>query len=425
MSRHQRKRPSATLAAPVKTPPSAHDAAPQQPAVPTAEIDYMTARPRRRFSRHTKQVLMLTMVGLLILVMIYELRSIFNPVLLAFVLAFIFNPVVETLEKLQMGRTFAVFVTYLLICGVIIATVLILIPLIGVQINILYEKTFVGDAKTPSYFTTVVDVTEKGIAKWNEHYPQHKLEFKYLVNQLADKKGIENMAQTLLDLSLSTLGTALETLLSIFWLLSYIVLLPLYTFFLLQSMPKIWETIDHYLPRRRRDAILRTTSHMHVAISYFFRGKLIICLVKGLCTWLALELLGIKFSLIFGVIQAIASIVPFLVLAVGLIPNLILILLEMGLSWPYLIGIFFLYGTIECVEGFVLTPWIMGKETGLHPLTVILSLLVGGKLFGLFGLIMAIPITTTLKILAQEIILPQLREVLDYQPPHEEDRSET
>jgi predicted PurR-regulated permease PerM len=379
-------------------------------------VPSLPIKARRRISRHTWQLLLLNAIAVAILVMVYELRSIFNPVLLAFVIAFIFNPVVELLEKLQMGRTFAVFVTYLLICGVIIATVLILIPLIGVQMNILYEKAFVGDATTPSYLAKVLEVAEKGVQKWNEHYPQHKLEVKFLINQLADKKGIQDVAQTLFELSITTLGTAFETLWSMFWVVSYIVLLPIYTFFLLQSMPKIWETIDHYLPRRRRDAILRTTSHVHMAISCFFRGKLIICLAKGLLTWLSLELMGIKFSLLFGVIQTIASIVPFLVLAVGLVPNIILILLEIGISWPYLIAIFFLYFTIEGIEGFVLTPWIMGKETGLHPLTVILSLLIGGRLFGLFGLIMAIPITTTLKILAQETVSPLLREVLDYQP---------
>jgi predicted PurR-regulated permease PerM len=195
----------------------------------------------------------------------------------------------------------------------------------------------------------------------------------------------------------------------------------------LQALPGIWKTIYDYLPHTRRDAILITLGHIHRAISAFFRGKLIICLIKGFLTWGILELMGVRYSLIFGGIQAVASIVPFLVLAVGMLPNLLLVFLEMsgspGMGY-YLFGIVVLYFTIESVEGFVLTPWIMGKETGMHPLTIILALLVGGKLFGLFGLILAIPMATTLKILAQELILPQLREVLEYHPSLQPQQSE-
>lgn len=127
--------------------------------------------------------------------------------------------------------------------------------------------------------------------------------------------------------------------------------------------------------------------------------------------------MGLEYSLIFGGVQMIASIVPFLVLLVGFVPNLIIVLLEVGVAWPYLIGIIFMYGVIEALEGFVLTPWVMKQETGLHPLTVILTLLVGGRLFGLFGLIMAIPICTTLKILSEEFLLPAWREVAQCDAP--------
>ena len=140
---------------------------------------------------------------------------------------------------------------------------------------------------------------------------------------------------------------------------------------------------------------------IHLAVSGFFRGKLIICIIKGILTWICLELMRVKYPLIFGGIQAVASIVPFLVLVVGMVPNIILVVLDLGCSWPHILGIFTMYAVIECIEAFLLTPWIMGQETELHPLTIILSLLVGGELFGLFGLIVAIPLCTTIKILGQ------------------------
>ena len=373
--------------------------------------------PKSKISHQTLQIAFLTLVAIFLLVMANKLSAIFNPVLLAFLIAYICNPVVEFLQKLHMSRTFAVFLTYILICAVVVATFLILLPLIGVQINILYEKAFVGDAQSPSYFAKVIALAQKGIHRWNQEYPQHTLEVKFLVERFADKKGVEELAQTLLNLSVTALGTALSTLLSIFWVMSYIVLLPLYTFFLLRSLPEIETTIRRYLPYSRKDRILQIGEKIHKAISAFFRGKFIICVIKGLLTWGALELMGIKFSLIFGGIQGVASIVPFLVLAIGMVPNLFLVFLDMGFAWQYLLAVMVVYGLLECLEGFVLTPWIMGKETGLQPLTVILSLLIGGDLFGLFGLIVAIPVTTTLKILWLELIVPQLKDVLGCRPP--------
>ena len=104
---------------------------------------------KTKFNRHTWQLLFLGAMAIFLLMMIYQLRTIFNPVLLALVLAYIFNPVVELLQKLKLTRTVAVFITYLLISGVIVATILILLPLVWYQFSILYENAFVGDANNP------------------------------------------------------------------------------------------------------------------------------------------------------------------------------------------------------------------------------------------------------------------------------------
>ena len=376
-----------------------------------------------------------------ILAMAYHLRSIFNPVLLSLLLAYILNPIANFFETIKVRRTLTLFLIYILLVSIITIIFFFLIPLIGVEVNYLYEKTFLGDefidanadndwnkgelltrdidkdgVYQPSYIQVLIGWLKQGIKKWNDRNPDQKLEWQVVLGHLANKDAIRELGETFFDVSKITWVAAFKTIGSLFALLSYFVLLPLYTFFLLRSLNDIRDTMYAYLPGAHKQVIIQILQRIHNAVSAFFRGKLIICILKGFLTWGVLELMGVKYALIFGAIQMVASIVPFLVLLVGMMPNLILVALDMGMSWPYLFGVVVLYSAVEALEGFILTPWVMRQETGLHPLTVILSLLVGGKLFGLFGLIIAIPLCNTLKILGQEFILPAWKEVLDCHP---------
>lgn len=412
-----------------------------------------------RINRRTLQILGLILLAVFLIFMIYHLRSIFNPVLLALIIAYIFNPLANFLEKMNIRRALTIVTTYFLLFVVLFLVLLVIIPLINAQIQLLYEKTFIGDnyedinnneqwdegeplfldlnkngirnlgeplhdvgengSYDPSYISVFFKYLQDKIRSLKKQYPKSQLEFQSILNQITGEQGLERAAKASVNIIRTATFTALKTILSLFGILSYLVLMPLYIYFLMNSLNGIWETIYKYLPRKQKKEIVRILMRIHRAISAFFRGRLIICVIKGLLTWGCLELLdymglvGIRFSLIFGGIQAVATIIPFLVLVVGMVPNLAIVLLEAGFYWPSLLAVLLVYSAVECLEGFVLTPWIMGQETGLHPLTIILSLLIGGKLLGLFGLLVAIPLATTFKILAQELVVPQLEEVVD------------
>lgn len=420
------------------------------------------------FARNRRSI---EIVGLLLfaigfLMFVYHLRSIFNPVLLSLLLAYILNPAVTLLERLHIPRGLTIFILYLMITGVVIFIFALLIPLVSSEVSYLYQKTFIGDSYqdidndgeyfhgevvtkydendkiqeyvdanqngkydppeplqvdidkngvyNPSYGTVILEWLETRIDEWNQQHPTQQIDWNTVKDKILQNKA--ELGKTILNVSSTTLLATLNTLWGVFSILSYLILLPLYTFFLLSGMNGIRDTIYSYLPLVRRDKIIRILHRIHIALSSFFRGKLIICLLKGFMTWAALELMGLRYALIFAGIQTVASIVPFLVLAVGMLPNLLITALDVGVTSPYLLGVFLMYCILEGIEGFILTPAIMGKETGLHPLTVILSLLIGGELFGLFGLILSIPLCNTCKILAEEFLLPAWKEVSQCQP---------
>ena len=380
-----------------------------------------------------------------ILAMTYNLRAIFNPVLLSLLIAYILNPIVNFFEHLRIRRFITIFNIYLILTSAIVLTIILLIPILSAEISYLYRKTFVGDTYidknnnnkyeyvdknenmkwdngegdilikdidnnqkyNPSYLRVFLKWLKEVVQSWNKSNPEQKIEWKTIKEELTNKQALKDIGKTFFSFSKGTI----KTVVSLFSVLSYIILLPLYTFLLLKSFNGIKKTVYGYLPQANKEEIIRILKRIHKAVSAFFRGRLMICIMKGLLTWGILKILGVKYALLFGIIQTAVSIVPFLVLVVGMVPNIIILLLDMGLNWPYLIAVIFMYSFIEAFEGLVLTPWIMGQETGLHPLTVILALLIGGKLFGLFGLIIAIPLCNTLKILGQEFILPAWKDI--------------
>ncbi len=199
-------------------------------------------------------------------------------------------------------------------------------------------------------------------------------------------------------------------------ILSYLVLVPIYTFFLLWNYQGIINTIERYLPGRYRKRIIFIASKINTAVSSFFRGRLIICILKGVITSLGLWLCGIKFSIILGMAAGFLSIVPFLGVIISIIPAVTLVLIDYQGSLSRAAAVIIVFVAVEALEGLIMTPWILGKETGLHPITLILSLLIFGRLFGFFGLLMAIPLTAIAKILAREFLLPHLEELAAESP---------
>lgn len=388
--------------------------------------------------KRSKNIGILVLVLAAILFVAYRARDVLNPFLLAFLLAYILHPLVAWLERKRVHRTFTIIVLYLVGLGAATALLLVGLPLVTGETVSLWQSTFEGDgfvdrngngAWDPgervdpdingnrwcdaAYLTRLEKWIQGRIDKWNEAHPGRKLYAETLYDQIKEALARNPGGAASTGASITTwLAETMATALSAGWtFLQYVILVPLYLFFLLRGMNAIRDGVYAHLPGRHRDQVVHVLSRIHSAMSSFFRGKVLICLAKGLLTALGLALLGVRLPLLFGLIQAVASLVPFVVLIVGWIPAIVVVLLDQGMSWGTILGVSMIFLVIEGLESFVLTPYILGKETGLHPALLILSLLVGGELFGMFGLIMAVPVVSILKIFGQEYLLPPLREL--------------
>lgn len=189
-------------------------------------------------------------------------------------------------------------------------------------------------------------------------------------------------------------------------------LVPIYAFFLVIAMPAIRTGIKNLIPQKHKDGTLRIIREIERAVSAFFRGRLIICLIcsiVGVVGFVALQLFGVKvpYGILFGVMLGLATPIPLAGILLA-VPAIALTMIQPGSTPIDGALVFLIYGLVQATEA-VLIPLILGREVEIHPVWLIIALLLCGKILGVLGLILAVPIAATVRILGREYLWPRLR----------------
>ena len=171
-------------------------------------------------------------------------------------------------------------------------------------------------------------------------------------------------------------------------------------------MIKDWEKIKAALlfilpPAARRETVILTSRIDAVWIEYL-KGHLLVSALVGMATGLAAVLIGVDFALVIGIVAAITNLVPYFGPILGGIPAILLALVQ---SWQNGLYMAIAILLIQQLESNVLTPKIIGDKLGMHPLAVVFALLAGGKLFGIFGMLIAVPLAAALRIIISHVYL--------------------
>lgn len=313
--------------------------------------------------------------------------SVLWPVATAGVLALILRPVVELFQRrLKRRRLTAVILLYgiflLALAGLLIA---VLPPLIDQTIN---------------FIAYVPQLWERAIAYVQVHYPdwvalvQHQLD-KPSIRQISDTLG--QQAQALFSHAVPSLKAAGGGVVGLFIFFTHVAIVPVYLFFFLLAKREPTAQLPRHLsfvrPSVREDLVFLIREFIEI-IEAFFRGQLIIGLIMGALLALGFTLIGLKFGLFIGLLLGVLNIVPYLGTIIGLAVTLPLAFLQPDGGW-HLVGLVLLVkGIVQVIESWVLTPKIMGMQTGLHPAAIIFAVFFWGTAFdGILGMLLAIPLT--------------------------------
>lgn len=198
------------------------------------------------------------------------------------------------------------------------------------------------------------------------------------------------------------------------FLLSFIIV-PLYLYYFLIESARIQESWSDYLPLRAsafKDEVVSCLSEINTYLIAFFRGQLFVSVINGIATGIGLGIVGLDFGLLIGLALCVAGIIPYLGIALCWIPAVIIGAVQGGSAlvpgdpwWAMPLVVTGVFVLVQQIDALFITPRIVGEAVGLHPLTVIASVLVWGLLLGgLLGAILAVPLTASVKVLFQRYI---------------------
>ena len=319
-------------------------------------------------------------IGLVILFYVLsKLQWLFIYFSIALMLAYFFDPLYRYLIHKKIPKVLAIIIVFGIIIALLFLTIFFLIPGVINQLNILYKE----------------------IPNFIENYQNLILSIKPQLSKFINPADVEILLkENLYELQKSVLGFSQSIIIYLSNIVSSItfgiVIVPLILFYLMRDMFVFKENLYIYVSKENKKEFKEVLEEIDYIVSGFIRGRIIVCFIVGTLIVIGLYFLNLKFALIIGIVSGMFNFVPYLGPIVGVVLTLIFAL---GSSWWTLLMIVALFVLVNQLEAVYLNPNILGKGLGLHPLTVILSMLICGQLLGILGVLVAVPLSAILKVL--------------------------
>ncbi len=309
------------------------------------------------------------------------------PLALAGVLALILRPVVEVLERrLKVRRLMAVVLLYGVFLLVVAAILVLAVPPLANQLI-----DFIGYA--PTLWQSVSDY-------FDANFPQWVALAQRQVGEPASRQIVETIAnegKALLTHALPSLRAAGGGVLGLFAFATHLAIVPVYLFFFLLARGEPTEKLPThltFLSADVRDDVVFLIREFVAIVESFFRGQILIGLIMGVLLGIGFTVVGLKFGFALGLLLGVLNIVPYLGTILGLAVALPLAFFQPGGGWSLLGLVLLVKVIVQTIEGWALTPKIMGDRTGLHPVAIIFAIFFWGTAFGgVLGMLLAIPLT--------------------------------
>lgn len=327
------------------------------------------------------------------LLFLYVFGGILAPFLFGAAIAYMTDPLADWLETLGLSRVAATIVINIAAFVVAAIGVLSIAPILIDQAQQLVEAV-------PGY---VEDLSKRAHQAFPGLFPDLSSP---AVSEAANGEG-ENgraaggLAEPAKRWGISALRGLVSGGLAFIDFLSVVVITPIVAFYLLLDWDRAVASIDSVLPRRHVDTIRELAREIDATLSAFLRGQLLVCVILGSFYAVALTVAGLPFGALVGIFAGIISFVPFVGSMVGLLLSVGIAMAQFWGEWWHiaLIAGIFLFG--QAVEGNVLTPLMVGERVGLHPVWLIFSLSAFGYVFGLPGLLVAVPLAASIGVVAR------------------------
>lgn len=321
--------------------------------------------------------LVVVVVGLIA----WTFRVVFAPLIFAGAIVFLLNPIVSAFERRGLPRLVGTILAFVGVVVVFAALVAILYPLIASQSDDIAERwpELRRDAEA-----WIDDLSQRSDDdNWPIHLPS--------VEELEDEAaGTEDQELT------EQVATLRDYGLRAFHIGIIFVLGPFLAFYLLVDLPDVRRRVEEMVPGRSRSEVEFIAHRLNMAIGGFFRGQLAVAFIVGVMASFGLWLIGLPLWLVIGMIAGVFNMIPLIGPWIGAIPGIAVALATKDVKTAVLVAVVML--VVQQIDNHLITPTVMRRAVQLHPAAVMMALLAWGTIGGFLGLLLAVPLTATIKI---------------------------
>lgn len=329
-----------------------------------------------------KKVLPL-ILGIILLLIFFSLlkkysilSDTFYTIVFSAILAYLFNPIINYFEKKKISRIRGVFILYISILAIFLIFAFLVIPRTSTEIKRLVvnmpiymeQASSALDDLYSEYYSTLGDLPPL----------LHGVQQVVMENIVGLENVVANGVKTFIGGIIKTFSKFIS-----------LVLIPILTFYFLVDKEFFKNKMLSFIPLKYKEEYLSLLRDIDDSLSKFVRGKLILAVYVGVATSILLLILRIDFAVVIGFLTGIADIIPYLGPFLGFMPAVFFAYFISPIKALWVAGFFVL---IQWVENNILAPKVIGDTTGIHPLIILISIIIGGGIFGVLGMILAVPV---------------------------------
>ncbi|MDH5259347.1 MAG: AI-2E family transporter [Gammaproteobacteria bacterium] len=315
--------------------------------------------------------------------LIYLLSPVLMPFLIAILLAYIGDPLVDKLDT-KIPRGISVLIVFLILTTFVLTLLFILLPMIEQQLSSFIRAI-------PKY----LDWFEHVVLPWfMSHLGVTGIELDFA----EIKTSIREHWTKAGGVAAGLVGTVSKSGLAIIGWIINIFLVPVLTFYILRDWDILKDRILELMPKKSQAGVVQIVVDSDLVLSAFLRGQLMVMFALGTIYSVGLWLIGLDFSLLIGMLAGVVSFVPYLGFIVGIAVAGVAAMVQFQDMYQ-LLPVLMVFGFGQIAESFLLTPLLVGDKIGLHPVAVIFAVMAGGQLFGFFGILLALPVAAVVMVL--------------------------
>lgn len=336
--------------------------------------------------RTLKRIFIIAGIALFIWVL-YLLKPVVIPFVVAFFIAYLFSPLVDKLHQYGFPRWLSISTVFIGIGVALTMAFWYIVPLVWKQLIIARDSIPVGINWINSTFLPWVSNTF--------NVEQMEIDTNHMSTIVMDYIQTNYSTDSLQAMALRVAQSGLNFI----QIGGTVVLIPIIAFYFLLDWKKMLNNIRRLIPRPYEAGTLEIASECHSVLGAFVKGQFLVMMLLGIVYAVGLQLIGLDVGLIIGMVAGLASIIPYLGFAVGIVAAVIATLLQFGVDWWQLVLVLVVFMVGQGVEGYVLQPFLLGDKIGLSPVAVVFAVLAGAQLAGFLGMLIALPVAAVIVVL--------------------------